>query len=90
LLSEIGINLAVPCKVFALANELSQLCQIAGRKRFYRLLNFGKAHLLHFNRKRNCSQEQERQNRVRARASAFAQGFGVTNEQEQELEMIGG
>jgi hypothetical protein len=47
LLSEIGINLAVPCKVFALANELSQLCQIAGRKRFYRLLNFGKAHLPH-------------------------------------------
>ena len=31
---------------FALANELSQLCEIGGRERFDRLLNFSEAHCL--------------------------------------------
>jgi hypothetical protein len=56
ILSEIGVNLTVPFDILALANELSQLCEIGGREGFDGVFNFGEAHRPHFNRKRSCSQ----------------------------------
>jgi len=61
---KIALDFFIPSQLVIASDVGSQLRQVFRRQCIHGLFNFSEAHLPHFNRKRNCSQEW--QNRLRA------------------------